>query len=232
LLASRPLAKKSRTPPPPRRVQAPRARTEPDLQRRRLILYALAGSGVLMLAVVLIGLSLVDRGGGSSASDPGPAIREAGCTLRSVRAQGASHTNDLNAEIDYNSFPPTSGTHYFQPAPFAFYEEPLSQVQVVHNLEHGGVAIQYGPDTPASTRAEIEAFYREDPRGLIVGPLPALEDKIALTAWTVEEGATGRGNGRLATCPRFSEEAFRAFLEAYRFKGPERFLPEDLEPGE
>lgn len=239
------MAKKPRTPPPPRRVQAPRVRHEPDPERRKTIIYASIGGGLLLLLIVLV--AFVFRPGSRSSADfadPGRVLREAGCTLRSPEGLGQNHVDSLDAEVDYNSFPPSSGPHFFQPAPWGFYDDPLSQVQVVHNLEHGGAVIQYGPQTPASTRSEIEQFYRDDPRGLIVAPLPALKDGIALTAWTVaesdaEEDVTSRG--RVATCPRFNEEAFRAFLDAYRFKGLEScldaaqqqcFRPEDLEPGE
>ena len=45
-----------------------------------------------------------------------------------------------------------------------------------------------------------------------MAPLPGLEDKIAVTAWT-----------HLMTCPAFTEEAFDEFTESYRFQGPERF---------
>jgi hypothetical protein len=31
--------------------------------------------------------------------------------------------------------------------------------------------------------------------------------------------------------PRFDEDVFRAFVDEYRFKGPERSTPEDLQPG-
>ena len=240
------MAKKSRTPPPPRRsVQAPRARTDAIDRRKRVALYVIAGSGLVMLTAVLLAMTLLDRGSsGDAAKSPAAALEEAGCTLRSFEGQGQQHTDNLNAKIKYNSFPPTSGRHYFQPAPWGFYDEPLSQVQVVHNLEHGGVAIQYGNRVPAATRGQLEEFYREDPRGLVVAPLPRLEDRIAMTAWTVsdpgdEEGLIG--TGRLATCKHFDEDAMQAFLDAYRFKGPESclrrgqlqcFRPEDLEPGE
>lgn len=240
------MAKKSRTPPPPRRVQAPQARTDPT-KRQRTILYVLAASGFLMLALVLVGLAFVSRDGDGAATsngDPRAVLEAAGCTLRSAKGQGRDHTDDLNAKIDYNTFPPTTGRHYEQWAPWGIYDEPLSQVQIVHNLEHGGVAIQYGPGTPSSTRRELEDFYREDPNGLIVGPLPALRDKIALTVWTIDDPENDEqliGTGRVATCTSFDEEAFRAFLDAYRFRGPESCLeegqvqclrPEDLEPGE
>ena len=45
-------------------------------------------------------------------------------------------------------------------------------------------------------------------------------NKVALTAWTHH-----------ALCPRFDEAAFKAFRDAYRGKGPERFPVSSLMPG-
>ena len=107
-------------------------------------------------------------------------------------------------------------------------------MQTVHNLEHGGVVIHYGPDVPQAEVDKIRAFYADDPNGLIVAPLPANGDKITLTAWTVpdsELGTESRGRGWLARCSTFDEDAFSAFVEVHRYKGPERLLPEQLAPG-
>jgi hypothetical protein len=60
-------------------------------------------------------------------------------------------------------------------------------------------------------------------------------DKISLAAWTFDLGRLNdrdyEGEGRLAILPRFDEDAFRAFVDEYRFQGPQRFTPEDLQPG-
>jgi hypothetical protein len=56
---------------------------------------------------------------------------------------------------------------------------------------------------------------------MIVGPLPTLGDKIAITAWT-----------HIATCRQFNREAFTTFRDAYRYKGPERLPKESLQPGQ
>ena len=66
------MAKKTRTPAPPRPVQAPKRRTAAptttgDQRRQRLILYALAVSGILALAIV-IGAFLLFRGGSANAA--------------------------------------------------------------------------------------------------------------------------------------------------------------------
>ena len=108
----------------------------------------------------------------------------------------------------YNSFPPTSGPHYFQPVLWGRYPSSISQVQGVHNLEHGGMLIQYGSALPRATVDQLGAFYDQSPNALLLAPLPQLKNKIALTAWT-----------HRALCSRFEEAAFKAFRDAYRGKG-------------
>lgn len=186
-------------------------------RRQRLILYAVGGSGLVMLAVVLLFFAL---SGGGSGADVAEAASRAGCTFQTFPNQGRDHTDNLNEKVDHNSFPPTSGRHYFTPAVWDLYERPVNQLQLVHNLEHGGIVIQYGDEVPESSANEIVGFYRDDPNGLIVAPLPALGDKIALTAWT-----------HLMTCTRFDRDAFTTFRDAYRGRGPERFDLDALQPG-
>jgi hypothetical protein len=219
------LAKKARTPTPPRRVQAPKRRDVQtrrpvqDIRRQRTLLYALAASGVVALAIVVA--VVVAFGGGGSTAVPGPATRAAGGTLKTFPSLGRQHTTNINAKIAYNSFPPTSGEHYYVPAIWDIYDRPISQVQGVHNLEHGGIVIQYGNKVPQRTIDQITAFYRSDPNALLVAPLPKLGNKIGLTAWT-----------HLATFTRFSEKGFAAFRDAYRYHGPEHYPKSALDPGE
>jgi hypothetical protein len=216
------VAKKTRTPPPPRRVQAPKRRESapsPEAARRqRMILFGLAGSGILLLGAVLLFLAFAPNGSGDE--ELAQMIRDAGGTFQTSESEGRSHVENLNAEVEYKTDPPTSGSHYFIPAVWGIYDRPINQLQSVHNLEHGGIVIQYGDDVPEADVRQIEAFYQDDPNGMLVAPLPRLGDQIALTAWT-----------HLAKLPRFDEEAFEAFRDAYRGKGPERFSVEDLQPG-
>ena len=167
---------------------------------------------------MLLFLSLRDENGGG-ASGFGPALSAGGCTYRKVADQGANHVRD-GTRVRYSTFPPTTGNHYATPAIWNLYEEPLEQSRIVHNYEHGGVAIQYGRDVPEETVADLRDFYLDDPNGMILAPLPRLGNKIALTAWT-----------ELATCDGFDESAFAAFREAFRAKGPERIPLSELTPG-
>ena len=146
----------------------------------------------------------------------------AGCTLHTYPSAGRGHitTLDPNPPIKYNSFPPTSGKHYYVPAVWGSYDAPVSEYQAIHNLEHGGIVIQYGKGVSEDTVSQVGDFYQSDPVGLLVAPLPKLGNKVALTAWT-----------HLALCPGFDEKAFEAFRDAYRYQGPEKFPPNALQPG-
>ncbi len=91
---------------------------------------------------------------------------------------------------------------------------------------------------------QIVAWYREDPNGLVVAPLPQvpeaekLRDKIVLGAWHAEredpdnpQSETVREEGVLATCSAFDEQELSDFRDDYRGKGPEAFPVEALAPG-
>jgi hypothetical protein len=224
------VAKKVRTPPPRPRQQGPKRRDSRrpggpgsfrplGLNQRGL----LAGIGVGVVVAVIILVVVFTRGGGSKPALTSSGIKllaSAGCSYRSYPSEGRGHVTSLSAKVKYKTFPPTSGTHYYLPAIWNRYTTPLALVQEVHNLEHGGVIIQYGDEVPQATVEELVAFYDSSPNGMLLAPLPKLGKKIALTAWT-----------RLATCTGFNEKAFAAFRDAFRGHGPEPFPVSQLTPG-
>ena len=61
----------------------------------------------------------------------------------------AFHISETDTFAGYNSIPPTSGTHWAVPAEWGIYDEPVPNERQVHNLEHGGVMIQYNTDHAA-----------------------------------------------------------------------------------
>jgi hypothetical protein len=225
--------KKPRTPPPPRRVQAPQTRTGPsrsakapvadDMGRRqRAILYAVAGSGVVALVVVVLLIVLV---GGSSNKSAAKTLAAAGCSYKHLPAQPRTpHYTTLNPtpKPSWNSYPPSSGRHFYQWVLWGDYTEPVPLIKEVHNLEHGGMIIQYGSKVPKADIQKINAFWQKDPTAMLVAPLPNLGNKIAMTAWT-----------NWAECTSFNQKAFKAFQSAFRFHAPESpiFLKSQLQPG-
>ena len=205
-----------------------------------MILVALGAALVVAAGAAAIAFA-VGRGGEEKAADT-----LGSCTLKSFPAQGldnnsqrAGHVTELPKGFKYNSFPPTSGPHDGQWVIWNVYDSPVPQINLVHNLEHGGIAVEYGSQVPKATVDQIVAWYADDPNGTVVAPLPALGKRIALTAWTADyDGDPTNPNsritnseGRVAMCTTFDEDAFNDFREDYRYQGVERFEPEQLQPG-
>ena len=217
-------------------MQAPQQRSTPRAPRdRRTVLYVLAfaGLGVILLSGILA-LVAFSGGDGSSA-----AIGSKYCTEESFPGLTADHLQSPDAKVDYNSFPPSSGPHYQQPAPWGIYEDPIKQTILVHNLEHGGIVIQYG-DVSEDTLKDIQAFYQDDPYGLVVSPYPRLGKKIALTAWNepayernqAEPEDAEPGNGYVLTCTQWDADAAADFRDERRNKSGERYQSvQDMAPG-
>ena len=152
------------------------------------------------------------------------AIRNAGGQFRTYPAlPRAPHYQTLNPTPapKWNSFPPTSGRHYYQPLIFGIYTEPVPEIRAVHNLEHGAVILQYGDKVSKAGVAKITAWYRQDANAVLVAPLPKLGDKVALTAWTRWAETTG-----------FNEKVANDFRRAFRYKAPEHYPKSYLNPGE
>ncbi len=206
------MARKVRTPPPPRRsVQAPKQRSAPrDEGRNRKILYAIAGSGLLILAAVLAFFLLGGSDDGKDTKGAIATLKAAGWTYQHPKSQGRTHVPGLPPTFKYNSVPPTSGQHSNQTVVYGAYDQPISEINYVHNLEHGAVGIQYGEDVPEETVNQLIEYYNGDPNGLILAPHAQLGDQIALTAWT-----------HVAKGKKFDEKVFDTFVDTFGFKGPE-----------
>ena len=133
------------------------------------------------------------------------AVRAAGGTFVARPADAAQqHMSDPNQRVRYQTFPASSGIHNPTTSIWGNYRLPVDPRQAVHNLEHGGVVIWYGPDISAADRGALDAFYDEDENGLIITPIPdpypgvtypkhdQLGSKIALTVWTAPDLDRGR----------------------------------------
>jgi hypothetical protein len=230
--------KKARTAAPPRRpVQAPKVRPKERRAAPRPsgLLLAVAGSGVVALGAVILAIVLLTRGGdGGTNTSVDAALRAAGCTVQNKEpppfAPDHSFVPTLQTNMDklWNTFPPAAGAHYGRFAVWGFYRTPVNPRQVVHNEEHGGTVLWWGPRTPPATVDKLEAFYRESPVSMFGTPIAGLGKKVAITAWTGSPSTYFRngnyGTGHVGVCSAFTpkvEAAFRKFRDAYRGHGPE-----------
>lgn len=67
-----------------------------------------------------------------------------------VEDLGRQHVEDGTA-VDYNSNPPTSGSHYVDWTRAGVYDKPISDGHLVHSLEHGYVIMSYNCAKSASS---------------------------------------------------------------------------------
>jgi hypothetical protein len=155
-------------------------------RRQRVWLIASIAALVLLVGVMLYG-----------AFRPRPG--------RAVPSLGNQHIQPPQTAV-YNSVPPTSGPHYTFIAPWGVHDEPIPNELQVHNLEDGGVLIQYNcPEECPDLVEQLTEVVSHYPEGVILAPYPDMEAHIALTAW-----------GRIETLEGLDENRILRFIRAYR----------------
>jgi hypothetical protein len=171
-------------------------------QRRRYQLRWIAAGTIVALVLVGIVAWAIRQ---SNRPVPGEA----------VSIQGQQHITPGQSHPPYNSDPPTSGWHYDQPADAGFYETPLPDEQLIHNLEHGHVVISYDCrklTDCATVKAELRGIVERFQRWKVVAvPRENADAALALTAW-----------GRIDKLDAYDEGRIIAFVRYWRDKGPER----------
>ncbi|MGI8594662.1 MAG: DUF3105 domain-containing protein, partial [Solirubrobacteraceae bacterium] len=113
---------------------------------------------------------------------------------------------------------PTSGTHDPIPANDGIYPfgEMPSVGMTTHALEHGRIAIQYGPQVTRRQYAQLTALVSEQGEGfhqLLFRNQTKMPFTVAATAWT-----------QLLGCKTFNPKVFdaiRNFRERYTDRAPE-----------
>ncbi len=104
----------------------------------------------------------------------------------------------------YNSTPPTSGPHLPYIAPWGIHTRPISNELQVHNLEDGGVMVQYNCECP-DVADRLAKIVRRYDKHVVLAPYPAMKSRVALTAWT-----------RLEALDDVDEVRIERFIRAYR----------------
>jgi hypothetical protein len=125
----------------------------------------------------------------------------------SLPDQGNAHIQTpTDPHVAYNSDPPTSGPHLPYLAPWGIHTEPIAKELQVHNLEDGGVVVQYSCPSGCPDLVErLAAIVRRYDRQVILAPYPGMKTRIALTAWT-----------RLDAFDEYDEARILRFIRAYR----------------
>jgi hypothetical protein len=120
---------------------------------------------------------------------------------------GNLHIQSANEpHVPYNSDPPTSGPHLPYLAPWGVHTAPVPKELQVHNLEDGGVVVQYScPAGCPELVAKLTELVKQYDKQVLLAPYPGLRQRIALTAWT-----------RIETFDEFDQARIQRFIRTYR----------------
>lgn len=154
------------------------------------------GSGKLVLgaaaAVVAVGVLVFVLD--STARQPGQAVETLG--NKHIVSPEADHAA-------YNTDPPTSGPHTAYLAPWGVRRVPVPDEVQVHNLEDGGIVVQFGDGLSYEETRDL-AFSTADFEKVVFAPRPSLDrGEIALSAW-----------GRILRLDDMDEDRIRDFIKA------------------
>lgn len=121
-----------------------------------------------------------------------------------VASQGNEHiASEATPHVSYSTAPPTSGPHLPYIAPWGVHTTPIARELQVHNLEDGGVLVQYDCDCPDLV-AKLRPIVERHDRHVILAPYPGMKSRIALTAWQ-----------RIDEFDDFDEKRITRFIDAY-----------------
>jgi len=155
-----------------------------------VIVAAVIAGGVYWLAIIIQK---------SNSARPGEAIRILGRTHISV---GDQHE-------EYNSNPPTSGSHA-APARWGYSPRELPDENLIHNLEHGGIWISY-KNLDDGSIAILRGIADRNRASVVVTPREANDANVAVASW-----------GRLLKLDSVDEAQITDFIRRNKNKSPER----------
>jgi len=122
-----------------------------------------------------------------------------------VASQGNAHVAGEATLFRYSSDPPTSGPHFAGTAAWGVHEQPIPKALQIHNLEDGGVLVQYNCFDCNDLIFRLKDIVRRYPDKVILAPYPGMKSRIGLTAWSY-----------IDAFDQFDEPRILRFIEAHR----------------
>jgi hypothetical protein len=168
-------------------------------------------------------------------TDVKAAAQKANCELRlELPDEGNTHLPEGSEPPNYKTSPPTSGNHVeppFQQADGAYSEQP-EQLNVVHSLEHGRLAIQYSPDLPEEDQLELKGLFDTMYGASLLFPNDEMVYDVAATTWTnLLACREYKGAATLDAIRAFGKETWGKYggepVFAFKFTGPTPAEPDE-----
>lgn len=146
-----------------------------------LVVFGLRQAGVLSVAPVV-----------ATTPPPTPVVVASDDPARGVKEDdfGNTHVNSGTPVTYTGALPPSSGSHWPQPAgpvKAGIYDAKVPFEATTHNLEHGGIVIAYN-GLSTTELAQLKQFVTDTMRGrfpkIVLEPVPELKDaKVTAVAW-------------------------------------------------
>lgn len=163
------------------------------------------------------------------------AADKAGCEVRlELPDEGNTHLPRGSQPPTYRTSPPSSGNHVeppYQQADGAYSEEP-KQLDVVHSLEHGRMAIEYSPDLPEQAQLELKGLYDTMYGASLMFPYEDMVYDVAAVTWTNTLTCREfKGQPTLDAIRAFGKETWGKYggepVFAFKFTGPTPSEPDE-----
>lgn len=210
-----------------RREASKAARFEAEIKAKKERRNRFLLGGFIAAAVVGLIVAIILASGSSTKINTAALNKDASAAqcsnLLPIADQGRSHIQSPST-FKYNTFPPTSGSHYAiagqAPAPTGVHLSPIPNEDQVHNLEHGHIGIQYN-NLPDSIISALEQFTTARDTYVFMAPYPSMPAgiELAFTRWdqkiTCGSPTDAAAVVKLAT----------SFYNAFHGLGPEGAIP-------
>lgn len=197
------------------RRAARRNRSDSRKRRKRYVFIAI-GSTVALLFIASL---LVPGGSGHSTSSN--ANLNTGGPVEILDDQGRGHIEPGTPGGPYFTRPAASGPHWItnpsdlvptgSPARWGNYGQPLGDEVQIHNLEHGGIVINYNCNEGCSELVgQLESLIPGNGAQFILAPYPNMESRIAITSWR-----------HIDHMDEFDADRLNEFIDSYLDRAPE-----------
>ncbi|MDA1257216.1 MAG: DUF3105 domain-containing protein [Chloroflexi bacterium] len=192
-----------------------RAKSDARKRRRRYIYTAIAGS----IALLFIGSLLVPGGSGHGSSSN--ASLNTGGPVEILPDEGRGHVTPGTPGGPYQTQPAASGSHWIgdaieipptgSPARWGRYDVPLGDEVQIHNLEHGGIILNYNcSEGCAELVDQLATLIPSHGAQFILAPYPNMDTRIAVTSWR-----------HILQLDEFDADRINEFIDAYLDRAPE-----------
>lgn len=195
-----------------------RNKSDARKRRKRYIYVAIAGS----VALLFIASLLVPGGSGRQTSDN--SNLNTGGPLELMDSQGRSHVTPGEPAGPYLTQPAASGPHWItnpsdivptgSPARWGAYSTQLPDEVQIHNLEHGGIALNYncgiGSGDCSELVDQLQSLIPGQGAQFILAPYTTMDSRIAVTSWRHQ-----------LKMDEFDADSINEFIDAYLDRAPE-----------